>query len=151
MTKRKPKSEHKKPGPKPQLFDIELIERIASRMASQREIAACLGVSEGLLRQRIESDPAVAEAIERGKALGCATIRTRQIDLAMAGNPTMLIWVGKQYLEQRDQTKTEHAGKVQHQLGSFADLFDLANKEDDDEPSSASRAEAPIASMPNES
>lgn len=34
------------------------------------------------------------------------SLRRKQIELAMAGNATMLVWLGKQYLDQTDKQET---------------------------------------------
>lgn len=48
-------------------------------------------------------DPKFSEAVEKGKEKGKSMLRQKQYDLAMEGNPTMLIWLGKQVLGQRDR------------------------------------------------
>ena len=47
---------------------------------------------------------------ERGTAAFDLSIRRKQAEVAMAGNVTMLIWLGKQRLGQRDRFDTEHSG-----------------------------------------
>ena len=41
--------------------------------------------------------------MQRGKAKGRLSIRRMQLKLLEAGNATMGVWLGKQYLGQRDQ------------------------------------------------
>jgi hypothetical protein len=41
--------------------------------------------------------------MEIGREHRNASVRRKQFELAMAGNPTMLVWLGKQYLGQHDK------------------------------------------------
>jgi hypothetical protein len=45
--------------------------------------------------------------ITKGKASGKIKLRRKQFDVAMKGNTTMLIWLGKQILGQNDQNVGE--------------------------------------------
>ena len=80
--------------------DAKLIEELAKIMASRAEIAAIAGCSVSTLDRRFDA------AIKRGNDHAKASIRRRQFECAMAGNVTMLIWLGKQWLGQRDKTET---------------------------------------------
>jgi hypothetical protein len=46
----------------------------------------------------------------RGKGKGRVSIRRAQMKLLEAGNATMGVWLGKQYLGQRDVTPIELSG-----------------------------------------
>jgi hypothetical protein len=46
-----------------------------------------------------------------GRARLCQSLKRKQVELADAGNVTMLIWPGKQYLGQRDCWLHEVTGK----------------------------------------
>ena len=50
------------------------------------------------------------EIMERGYAAGRATLRRKQVELAEKGNPTMLIWLGKIILGQRETVETQVTG-----------------------------------------
>lgn len=84
-------------------MDIAVIERAASIGCSPEEIAALCQVSRTTFFARIASDPALADAVERGRDQGRATLRRMQWQAAQNGNPAMLIWLGKQLLGQRDK------------------------------------------------
>jgi hypothetical protein len=77
------------------LTDAELIEMFA-RVPSRRG--------------RLKDDPELQEVIDRGRAVGRATLRRMQWQAAENGNPTMLIWLGKQMLDQKD--KVENSGTM---------------------------------------
>lgn len=98
-------------APKKQM-DYVAIERAASIGCTKEEIAAVIGVSPATLYSRINDDPSVVEAIERGSHKGKATLRRMQWKGAQEGNATMLIWLGKQLLGQRDKIDTAVEGAV---------------------------------------
>jgi hypothetical protein len=67
-----------------------------------KEIAALLGIGRRTLYDHIERDPAVADALEKGRGTGRATLRRLQWEKAQAGDTSMLIWLGKILCGQRD-------------------------------------------------
>jgi hypothetical protein len=60
--------------------------------------------------QRKKAQPGLAEAIERGEARGRKTLRRKQVKLAIVGNATMRICLGKQLSGQRDVQSLEANG-----------------------------------------
>jgi hypothetical protein len=68
-----------------------------------------LGVSKRTWIRFKQEFPEVDLALRQGQALFCVALRRRQFKAADDGNPTMLIWLGKQYLGQAD--KPEVTGK----------------------------------------
>jgi hypothetical protein len=48
--------------------------------------------------------------LDRGHALRSGTLRMRQFQVAMGGNPSMLIWLGKNFLKQKD--RVEQTGQL---------------------------------------
>ena len=83
-------------------LDLDKVRDLASKGLTQEQIAAHCDCSVDTLARRC------ADTIKRGWQLRNGSILQKQYDLAMAGNPTMLIWLGKQYLNQKD--KQEHSG-----------------------------------------
>jgi hypothetical protein len=73
-----------------------MIVRYTAIAYTMPELAAITGVSEDTLYRNF------AGAIKRGRALRNASLRRKQFEVADSGNPTMLIWLGKQYLGQKD-------------------------------------------------
>ena len=65
------------------------------------EMAESIGCDEGTIRKRF------SEIIRKEKA-GCTyRLRQAQINAALAGNTTMLVWLGKQMLGQSDKLDVE--------------------------------------------
>lgn len=55
-------------------------------------------------------------------------LKNAQIEKALAGDNTMLIWCGKQYLDQKDKSKLEHSG-IDGQAIQIKDVTKLTNQE----------------------
>lgn len=96
--------------------DEKAILELSSKGRTMNEIAAYCNVSVATLERRF------AETIKRGRSLMRGSLRSRQYEVAMSGNPTMLVWLGKQELEQTD--KAEFTGSVKHE---HIDLSHLSN------------------------
>lgn len=83
------------------------LEGLGRIQCTNAEIAAYFQITErGLLKRRAE-DPEVDEAIRRGSEQGRISIRRAQYRTAIGSegkdpHPTMLIWMGKQVLGQRE-------------------------------------------------
>lgn len=79
-------------------IDEEQVKKLAAINCSLAEMAAVLGCSVDTLGRRF------AEVIEEGRSSGKMSLKRKQYEVAMSGNVTMLIWLGKILLEQRDTT-----------------------------------------------
>ena len=85
------------------VIDLAVVERGASIGCTREELAALCGVPRSTFFKHLAEDPDLQEAIDRGAELGRATLRRAQWKGAVVdGNPTMMIWLGKQLLGQRD-------------------------------------------------
>lgn len=94
----------KKPGRLEVEFNLTQIERLGRIQCTDAEIAAVLDVSVYTLMARKADNPTFAAALARGRAAGKASLRRMQWQGAMNGDPTMLIWLGKQVLGQVQTT-----------------------------------------------
>lgn len=83
--------------------DEQKLDLLASLGLTIAEMAAVLDVSEDTLQRNY------GEVMRVGKEKCRASIRRKQFELAMAGNATMLIWLGKQMLGQKE--------RIDHGLG----------------------------------
>lgn len=100
-------------GRKKLLIDYEAVKRMAAIMATDEEIAAFLGCSVDTLYRRGDL---YQKAKEEGRVNGMINLRNYQMQAAKAKNPTMLIWLGKQYLGQKDRQEIEHSGSIARPL-----------------------------------
>lgn len=78
-------------------IDTDQVTKLAALDCTNAEIAAVVGISIGTLERRCRQE--IADGREQGKA----SLRRKQWEIAMKGNPTMLIWLGKQRLGQTDK------------------------------------------------
>ena len=97
-----------KPGPKPKLEHTEqLIEQIRALgriQATVDETASVLRVSLRTLQNFFAAHEDAKEAHETGKLEGLASLRRKQFAMADK-NAAMAIWLGKQYLGQKDKSE----------------------------------------------
>ena len=79
------------------------VEHLASIGCLNTEIARWFGITEQTLRYNF------SEYLEKGRGQLYQSLRRAQIQYAIQGNATLLIWLGKQYLSQEDSPQS--AGK----------------------------------------
>jgi hypothetical protein len=108
QAKQKPKR-----GRPKKFVDLELVEKLAHIQCTHAEIASTLGVSVDTLQRHKD----FAATYKKGAEGGRKSLRRMQFESANRGNVVMQIWLGKQYLGQRDQHTTEI-----RQLPSLRDL-----------------------------
>ena len=89
-------------------IDLGLVERSAHIGCTNDEIVALLGIGRSTFYDRLKDDPELQAVIDRGRAVGRATLRRLQWQGAENGNATMLVWLGKNMLSQTD--KIENSG-----------------------------------------
>lgn len=82
---------------------LKLVRGLGRVQATTKDCAAFLDVSEPTFLKFKADHSEVAEAFQAGKEAGNVSLRMAQFRLAVDKlNPTMLIWLGKQLLGQRD-------------------------------------------------
>ena len=82
-------------------IDYEMVSKLARMMCTMQEIASFLDLSVRKLEQDKEFIRVYKKNIDTGKI----SLRRSQMKLADAGNATMNIWLGKQYLGQTDKVE----------------------------------------------
>ena len=83
-------------GKKYKTHDQEMIKRLASTMCTYAEIGYIIGMTGDGVKRRFN------KAIEEGRAKGKASLRQAQWEKALAGDQRLQIWLGRNYLEQKD-------------------------------------------------
>lgn len=105
-TKRKAKPRGRPLAP----LNLREVEKLAAMGCSSPQLAEFFEVDESTVQRRKRNDDAFKAAIARGQAKARVKLQSAQFDTAVnARNPTMLIWMGKQMLGQRDVTAMEHS------------------------------------------
>ena len=98
-------------------FDMSKVEALAQIGCTIDEIATVLGVHQNTIDNRLRDDAEFLSYYKRGKDNGKASLRRIQWQKAKEGNPTMLIWLGKQLLNQTDKREVSiSADKIAEQL-----------------------------------
>ena len=94
-------------------FDLKLVKELAAIRCTDEEMANVLGVCIKTIHRykkyKPKKDangddiPNFKTAYETGQIEGKLSIRRKQFQVAMKGNPAMLIFLGKQWLKQSDK------------------------------------------------
>ena len=85
---------------------IEIISGLAKIQCTQVEAAAVLGVHVDTFSDFLRSQAKAKEAWDNGQPSGRASLRRTQFEMAKK-NAAMAIWLGKQYLGQKDKSEVE--------------------------------------------
>lgn len=93
-------------------IDWKAFDALCKLQCTRDEIAGFFEVSPDTISRAVKRTYGVDFAAYRDLkgAAGRVSLRRAQYQLALAGNATMLIWLGKQWLAQRDRTELTGAG-----------------------------------------
>ena len=108
-------------------IQVSDVLKLAKLQCTAREAAAFLNIRVGTFNRLLQKDEVIRDAWERGKALGFISLRRKQHALAR-DNATMAIFLGKQYLGQKDVQGHEIADSD----GKPINFDNLRQKERDD-------------------
>jgi AraC-like DNA-binding protein len=114
---------------------VSQIKALARCHCPDHEIAAFAGCSERTLKRRFR------KILHEERQKGIANLRAKQYELAMKGDKTMLVWVGKQIAGQSDKVRHDNKNLVGGKIAihRFADkdvleTFPLLSAVKKDEP-----------------
>lgn len=82
--------------------DPQVVFGMASQGLTINEMADVVGISLATMNRRLK-EPEIRRAYTQGRCNVKIALRHSQLKLAHAGNTTMLIWLGKQYLGQKNE------------------------------------------------
>jgi IS30 family transposase len=115
-----------KEGPKFKEIKWKEFDKLCAIQCLKAEIASWFNVSEDTIERAVKREQGVSYAVyyaqkaEKGKI----NLRRQQWQLALQGDKTMLIWLGKQHLMQSDKKAYEHTGADgQPLLNSLTDIL----------------------------
>lgn len=105
MGKIKEPKEPKKMGRPILEIDWETFQKLLEYQASLEEVAAWFKMSPDTVETRVKEkfNRTFSEVSKEFRGVGKLSLRRKQFQEAMKGNTKLLIWLGKQYLEQRDK------------------------------------------------
>lgn len=94
------------------VIDWDTVDKLCGIQATANEIAQFLGIDPDTLAAACKRDHKLSfsDYFEQKRGVGRVSLRRAQWQAAQNGNPTMLIWLGKQHLEQRDKSSHELSG-----------------------------------------
>src|SRR4051812_49102411 len=117
-------------GGRPQIeIDPVQFEALCGLHATLPEFASVLKCSEDTIERWClrHYGSGFAEVNRQKRGTGSVSLRRRQYELAMSGNPTMLIWLGKQMLGQADKHETK-VDQTTTNIGPTQDQVDIWTK-----------------------
>lgn len=107
----------------------EEFDKLCGLHATQVEIASWFGCSVDTIDRAVKAEKQMhfAEYYAQKASTGKISLRRQQWQLAMKGDKTMLIWLGKQYLGQSE--KVEQNNKNTHIVEEAQRLANLSEAE----------------------
>lgn len=100
--------------PKKQI-DKDSFEKLCGLQCTKEEIQAWFDISDKTLDRWVKEtygdESSFSEVFRQKRGIGKISLRRKQYETALAGNPTLLIWLGKQYLNQSDKQVLDHTGR----------------------------------------
>jgi hypothetical protein len=84
-------------------FDLGQVQLFGQMGLSGREMAALLRTTPETISHRMTERSSFFKAYELGLSTLKKSLRHAQIKSALGGNPSLLIWLGKQLLDQHEQ------------------------------------------------
>lgn len=97
-------------------IDYNLVYRLAKRFETQEGIAEILQCSASTLQH----DKKFLQVFNKGKSQVFKNLRVAQYKYAMRGNSQLLIWLGKNYLNQKEVTEGQLDDNISDKLKEIA-------------------------------
>jgi len=97
----------KNKGGRPRInLDYEKLDKLCAIMCTGEEIASILNIDYDTLNRALKRDKhgGFADYYKNKSANGKMSLRRVQMKQALDGNTTMLVWLGKQHLDQSDKS-----------------------------------------------
>jgi len=117
-----------KRGPQPIEIDWKEFDTLCAVQCTLEEISLFFGLSEDTIERAVARkwDMRFAEYYEQKRRLGFVSLRRKQYQLALAGDRTMLIWLGKNLLGQADRQELtgRSGGPIQYERTDLTRLTD---------------------------
>lgn len=90
--------------------DFDRLISMVRIQCTQDEICGIFGVTDKTLNNALKKrgEPGFSDLYKKHSDEGKASLRREQWKAAQSGNPTMLVWLGKQMLGQRDKHEVDN-------------------------------------------
>lgn len=114
------------------VIDYKLVEKLCGIQCTGEEIASVLSVDYDTLNARIKEDynMSFSEYFKKHSGNGKASLRRNQFNLSKT-NAAMCIWLGKQYLGQRDEIPENRDNVIKVDVNFVNKTDDIVEPQDD--------------------
>lgn len=111
-------------GRNPKELDKEKFEEMCEFQCTQKEICLSLGVTDKTLNAWCKRTykKSFSEVFAEKRQKGFQSLRSAQYALALAGNTTMLIWLGRNWLNQTDKPVVQEKPEIKERLEDTAEF-----------------------------
>lgn len=94
-----------KRGPKPVEINWADFDKLCVMQCTLAEIASWFDCSEDTIERNVKKEKGIkfADYFRQKRGKGKVALRRKQYELAIGGNVTLLIWLGKQWLDQKEK------------------------------------------------
>jgi len=98
-------------------IDYKTLDKLCEIHCTGEECASILDIDYDTLNRRLKEEGyfGFTEYFKKKSATGKMSLRRKQIEVALEGNTTMLVWMGKQHLGQSDKVEQEIKAEVYSQ------------------------------------
>ncbi len=104
------------------VIDWDKVEKLCAIQCTGEEIAGILNIDYDTLNAgcKRENKLGFSDYFKQKSKNGIASLRRRQYAVAMEGNPTMLVWLGKNWLNQTDKSELD----IQSDMNLIVEFID---------------------------
>jgi len=90
-------------------IDWEEFDNLCSFQCTEEEIASWYGVGIETIKRAVKQKKGMTfeQYFSQKRKKGLLSLRRRQMQMALAGDKTLMIWLGKQYLSQKDRSESD--------------------------------------------
>jgi hypothetical protein len=127
------------PAGRPKIeIDWQQLDKLCALQCTRAEVACFFECSEDTIDRRIQEEKGInfAAYFEQKKGTGKIALRRKQYETAMAGSVPMLIFLGKQWLDQTDRTQVTQEKPVEISLN-----YKLGDSKNGNDSENANRTE----------
>ena len=95
-------------------IDWSVVDKYLQAQCDGAGIASLLGIDRETLYNRCKTDNNLgfSDYMALKRSEGVELLRAKQYAVAMEGDKTMLVWLGKQYLGQKEKSEIKHEGSA---------------------------------------
>ena len=115
-------------------ISVEDFEKLCSMQCTLVEIAGFFNCCEDTIENWVKKNydgETFSEVYKKKSAKGKISIRRKQFQVADAGNTSMLIWLGKQYLGQTEKQEVSLTNTEDESVREMQEYFDKKKSEEE--------------------